>query len=171
MRRKPKQWKQDEKDFILANYKSMTIADMARELGCSYRQVDGYLYSHDLYKDRKTIKRKQLVVLKALKNNLVAKVYLAALVDGEGTITIQKRNMNFRPCLQVANTSVELLAWLISIGFYSTLARNSNGRPYWRIQVSGYGIVDILEEILPYLIIKKKHAELTIEFINIRGLE
>lgn len=165
--KKGSRWSQKEKDFVMKNYRTMSIADMARKIGRGYHSLDGFLYVNNLYKNRLTIKRQNLKGISHLSPTQWA--YLAGIVDGEGTITIQKTYQKYyRPYVQVANTSTKLLKHFIKLGFYGVLEANGNNRPYWRIEVSGYQIESLIDGLMPFLIIKKDLALLTKEFITIR---
>ena len=160
-----------ERTFITEHLTTLSIADMARALHCAYRRVDMYLYSHGLYSQRKTVKRRNQVPVGTLSREELA--YLAGIVDGEGTVSIlaaggRQSGRYFRPVLSVANTSLALKQWLEQRGFYSSFYLNGKGRPCWKINVSGYGIDDVLLALLPYLVIKAPQAALVIEFCQLR---
>ncbi len=97
------------------------------------------------------------------------KAYIAGIIDGEGSIMLQKFHNNEypSPCVSIASTTLELLNWIKSVAGKGVIKRKKN-----------YNIVDhkdcysyilkyndaivFLQEIYPYLIInsKKKRAEL-----------
>lgn len=110
--------------------------------------------------------------------------YLAGIVDGEGSLCIYRVNPakynryqtpNFRAVLNISNTKKELFDW-IEKNFSnlnhkhkkhkrSIFKKNSTHERYiyeWVIQ--GNRLVDICTQILPYLVLKKRQAELIIEF-------
>ena len=99
--------------------------------------------------------------------------YLAGIIDGEGTIYIQKipkKNFfDYFPRVQIVNTNKELMYWIRDTfgGIVSSRDRSNENRN-WRVQHTWYTTRQILDIILPllvpYLIIKKKHAEIMIEF-------
>ena len=113
-------------------------------------------------------------------------VYTAGLIDGEGSIVIgvskpSTKRGNKLPShwLQVGiiNTDKELIDWLKNT-FGGHISNNSHcpsrkrQRPCWAWRVVGNKAKIFLEMIYPYLRVKKKQAELAIEFqknvINIR---
>ena len=109
--------------------------------------------------------------------------YLAGLLDGEGTLVInvsrEKRAVGKRPrarngisigtSLKIVNTNLDLLNGLnnIVLGkiYRSTRKKEDRGSDVfvWAIN-DKKTIVDILQQLLPYLIVKKDRAEKMIEF-------
>jgi hypothetical protein len=100
--------------------------------------------------------------------------YLAGIVDGEGTVTIVAENYNkkylsLRPEIIISNTSNELMDWITSTINESTkIDQRKHGATSMQIVLRGFKIAQVLQEILPYMIIKKKHSLLAIEFIEER---
>lgn len=110
------------------------------------------------------------------------KAYLAGIVDGEGAITILSRQYRHKngkvyPVtflrLMVTSTSPKLIKWLGAIGGSTALKNvgptgHLGKKPifYWATASKLSG--DILEQILPYLIIKKEQAEAAIAFQSLR---
>jgi hypothetical protein len=101
--------------------------------------------------------------------------YMAGIVDGEGSISMGSYSKSaigtpqFTTYLSICSTDKPLTDWLsntfgIKPILYTPkqLAKNSR-RPVWRWQVSGDRLLHICELILPYLIIKKRQAEIMIE--------
>jgi hypothetical protein len=104
--------------------------------------------------------------------------YVAGLFDGEGSIVIgvskpSIRNKQKSPShwLQVGitNTSKELIVWLKD-SFGGHISDNSHSpsrkkqRPCWAWRVNSHEACKFLKSILPFLKVKKKQAELAIEF-------
>jgi hypothetical protein len=102
--------------------------------------------------------------------------YLAGIVDGEGTLCL-----NYRPTyvgknigavcfsqIVIYNTSTTLMRWLISnVGgrFYLRTKTSLSKKPQYAWVPSGKkNREQFLLGILPYLVIKKKQAELLLEF-------
>ena len=115
--------------------------------------------------------------------------WLAGVIDGEGTINITKklgskkrarkdgtRKMNYWVFLQVTNTNEQLILKVIEI------MKKLNANPYvwekkdtdkWKkaYQLSLQRMVKVkrvVEKINPYLIAKKRQAELVLKFIDSR---
>lgn len=99
--------------------------------------------------------------------------YLAGILDGEGSIYIQSRirnnSINYFPRFQVVNTNQDLLNWIKEIfggTVYEKPRKHLN--PKWKMQYEWFSNREQLDKILPllvpFLIIKKKHAEIMLEF-------
>jgi len=98
------------------------------------------------------------------------KAYIAGLIDGEGSILVTKR---IRPAITVTNTNKDIIFWLgEKLGGDEHISSRSKGRKrktVWRWGTTKIlHIKDILENILPYLRIKKRHAELLLQFCNLK---
>ena len=108
--------------------------------------------------------------------------YLAALIDGEGTLSIYRRlqktrkyattqyyMMNHR--LSVFNTNERLMKWLISSfgGVYYTKSRRNTAHKIeykWRPK-GAKNLEKTLLGVLPYLVIKDEQANILLEYIRI----
>jgi hypothetical protein len=98
--------------------------------------------------------------------------YFAGLLDGEGAFCLcrvknhtAKRGWGWRPILQIANSSEEMVTWVYnSTGqAYFPLARlyGKMKRPSFRWQQQNPRIIlPILESVRPYLTAKRQHADL-----------
>lgn len=154
-------------EYVLANYKLESIADLSRSTGVSYTNVAQALLRRGLMADRYTRRGLQIQIAERLSEN--ERAYLAGIIDGEGTITIAaKKNTYYRPAVTISNTSTLLRDWLSRRGFDIVLAINNNGRPYWRLMWSGYQLDRFLSLVRPFLVIKARHCDLVLEFISIR---
>lgn len=95
--------------------------------------------------------------------------YLAGIIDGEGTVRLQKckqranGDWHFVARVQVANSDLGLLEWLSSIGGFVCEHRSTNvlkTRPHFHWEVSRtLEVRELLEVTFPYLRIKKQRAE------------
>lgn len=102
--------------------------------------------------------------------------YLAGIIDGEGSIYIGNFSCNaktgspyFQTNIQVTNTSKELIDWLedtfgglVSKRTPRQMAKNST-KQAWVWTASGDRVTHICELITPYLICKKRHAEIMLK--------
>ena len=102
-------------------------------------------------------------------------IYLAGIVDGEGSVQIEIQSMNavrkmhyYSIRLLVINTSKELMDWLYSNFGGKITARKliPNKRQCYKWNICSYNAANILKECLPYMIIKKRNAEVLIEFMQ-----
>lgn len=111
------------------------------------------------------------------------KVYVAATIDGEGTITVSVKKNNadperggapLTPLIGISNTKKELIDWLHSILFGSTMRTSKkdvkrNRKAVWAVQVARLlDVKALLEQVLPYLKVKRRQAELVLQFCNLR---
>lgn len=107
------------------------------------------------------------------------KAYLAGIIDGEGSIVLKRSRIRsktsdavwtyYRLELRVGNTSIELLEWIKQFGGNYYYEKTKDGqKPRYQWCITTRGAAEILEEVLPYLIIKREKAEAAIYFQNIR---
>lgn len=105
--------------------------------------------------------------------------YLAGIIDGEGCFwigIISKKetsgyvNEHFRGVLKIDNTDRKLVDWLDTVfsGTSSARSRTTSSRKYEREVftwvATGDRLLDLCEQVLPYLVIKKEHCENMIKF-------
>lgn len=157
-------YSESEAKFASDNCNSMSIADIATALGRTYGSVQQHLLRRGVV--RKVVKRNNLRPFLVVDEPTLA--YLAGLVDGEGTISINHGDEGYGPYLCISNTSDALAEWCRSKGFSVGYSRTTNCRPYWRMSLYGMRIREVLLKLLPYLVVKKQQAELLIEFIDLR---
>ena len=101
--------------------------------------------------------------------------YIAGLLDGEGTFTIRwnrsARSPNFQPLIMVAMTHkgvIKYLAETLKVT-YETKER-INQRTYYLLRVTTKDdIVMILNALMPYLKVKKEHAKIILELIDLKA--
>ena len=105
--------------------------------------------------------------------------YLAGIIDGEGCFHACKlknkpgdgyKNGHYRCVLKVSNTDIKLFEWLqntfrgtCSASFKETRDKLFK-RDIYEWVVTGHRLLDLCRQVLPYLIIKKRHCELIIKF-------
>lgn len=101
--------------------------------------------------------------------------YMAGIIDGEGSIQIEIQSKNhvrkvdyFSIRLLVINTDLNLMKWLELIygGKISKRKLIPNRRQCYKWNICSFRAADILKECLPYMIVKKRQAEVLIEFMN-----
>lgn len=105
--------------------------------------------------------------------------YLAGLIDGEGTITItrhtqqNRRTYQYKPFVWVVNTDKKMIEFVVE-NFVGKgrmrVARRGVRKPIylWRV-MSLDNIKHILEGCLPFLVTKKEHAEILLEYVDARN--
>ena len=100
--------------------------------------------------------------------------YLAGIVEGEGTIGIEKgkidkyrKNHKYILRLQVVNTDKRLLNWLKE-NYGGTVDIKSEAKENWRRvyqwRLGSKRAYTLLKCMRPYLVFKKEQADLAIEF-------
>lgn len=109
--------------------------------------------------------------------------YLAGIVDGEGCLCIYRvnpakynryQNPCFRSVLNISNTRKELFDWIEeyfgnlnhSKKHRRSIFKKNSTHERWIYEwvIQGHRLVDICTQLLPYLVLKKRQAELIIEF-------
>lgn len=94
-------------------------------------------------------------------------IWLAAMIDGEGTIGIYKQNQSYAKRLIIVNTSEELIDYLVNNykgskhGPYKQKEENHKNRFWWRCD--GKDAIKLIQKIEPYLVIKRVQAQLALE--------
>lgn len=96
--------------------------------------------------------------------------YLAGLIDGEGTIQINKTKKSFSIRVKIGNTDVRIMHWLIEHfgGVYYTETRSSEKHRVlyqWRIKGSK-NTENLLLGLLPYLVIKGEQAKIALRYLG-----
>jgi LAGLIDADG endonuclease. len=106
-----------------------------------------------------------------------ARGWLAGLLDGEGTITAKHHRrkqgvVNIQPIIVLNNTSLELLRRIkeilrcgtIQIHSPSYTRKHPNRNVVWRLEIKGsFAVYTILKQVYPYLIVKRRHAEIVMK--------
>ncbi len=97
-------------------------------------------------------------------------IYLAGMVDGDGSISITKQQYNERRCrhnlsLSVTNCSKELVDWIRERweGHVYSKLPTVKGRPIYRWAVTNQAAENIIEELVDYLIVKKTQANIALD--------
>jgi hypothetical protein len=126
---------------------------------------------------RKYYKRSEKYIPKDYKSTELA--YMAGIIDGEGCFyigNIPKKSYDgyvtkhYRGLLKIDNTDKKLIEWLNTVfsGTNSAATRWTSSKKYTRTIyswiVTGDRLLDLCEQVLPYLVIKKRHCEVMIKF-------
>lgn len=85
--------------------------------------------------------------------------YLAGVLDGEGSITMQRSGRIGTPLIAVDSTDAELLAWIHErcggwIIFKKRYADHHRQAWIWRVKAQR--ALRVLEQVMPYLVIERK---------------
>lgn len=106
--------------------------------------------------------------------------YIAGIIDGEGCLGVYHRSSrnkgtrqvipstSYRPRIQVVNTNLNLVLWIRDrlkgdIATYASHDSRRKTKYVWR-NGAARSILSICEHCLPYLVIKRKQAELVLRF-------
>ena len=105
--------------------------------------------------------------------------YMAGIVDGEGCFFMCKLpkkagdgyvTEHYRGLLKIDNTDIRLLDWIDTVfsGTSSARCRSTSSRKFEREvftwTATGDRLLDLCEQLLPYLVIKKEQCEIMIKF-------
>jgi hypothetical protein len=105
----------------------------------------------------------------------VEAAWVAAVVDCEGTLSIhtpwnkERHNRNLQYVCRVHMTDEAVITRLKDLcgGSSSPVKRrNPKHRDSWRWDTYANGLRGLLPQLLPYLIVKKRHAEIMIGILN-----
>ena len=101
--------------------------------------------------------------------NETEKAYIAGIIDGEGSIMLQRFHAKEypSPCVSIASTTLELLKWIKKTVGKGVIVSKKNYNPEKHQDCYSYTLkyndaIKLIEDIYPYLIIptKKKRAQL-----------
>ena len=104
------------------------------------------------------------------------KAYIAGFLDGEGCITISKHHKGkaIRAQVTLNNSNLKVMQWIhtklkleTTICVYDTIP-GENKKIRYLINISKKSVVqEILEMLVPFLIVKKENAFLILEFLEL----
>lgn len=107
---------------------------------------------------------------------IAERAYLAGLFDGEGTIGYYNYRDRHEATAMITNTDPRIMNWILDKIGYGNVCTISNAYhrrkhaiSHWRI-TNKPRMVDFLEAITPYLIIKRDQAELLLKLWNDEGI-
>jgi len=134
-------------------------------------------------KNQRELAEKRFGTLSIPQLTEVQAAWLAALVDGEGTIGIWRSRRSdggavwhYTGVMQVSNTCAELLAHASNIlegCCWKITVRNTKNvklkhhKPLYRLDLSRRAVPYIVEQILPFLIVKKEQAKLLLKYYHV----
>jgi len=102
--------------------------------------------------------------------------HIAGIVDGEGCVGIYRHRyrasgedrMSHHVRLNIANTCVPLMDYLsVHLGGEVRVYARGTHKPVYVWQAYGENAGMVLQAILPYLVVKKQHAEIALEFLGL----
>jgi DNA-binding CsgD family transcriptional regulator len=174
-----KQWSKEEEERLKELLKRHSLSEIARILGRTKSSVASKVWELGLAPEHYNSIRNTTIVNTNIPEWL--KGYVAGMLDGEGTISIVKATRNdrkephWKPLVMITNTNREALEFIVrEVGGFrfhnkkGTTGKNSKKPVYRIIMVKHKDVLVLLEMLLPYLMIKRRQAELVIEFCKSR---
>lgn len=101
--------------------------------------------------------------------------YLAGIIDGEGSVNITylEKRREYRMRLYVVNTDIRLINWLSDNfgGLVYHAKRHTVKHPSWKekyewVYIPSKDKVGLLEELLPYMVVKPEQLSIAIEYLK-----
>jgi endogenous inhibitor of DNA gyrase (YacG/DUF329 family) len=107
-----------------------------------------------------------------------ARMYLAGLIDGEGCIQFTSKlqaradgSLPLHPALRITNTSMPLLERIVAVagcgGIYERSRQSAAHRPLYDVTWSSGQAVELLRQLLPFLVIKRRQAEIVLAWADL----
>jgi len=172
-------WSRQETNFLKSHYLKFTTQDIAKALNRNYSSVKAKIEKLKLYSQ--AIKANKLTT----KLSKTERAYIAGFIDGEGNIGV---SLVYRdglpahgtPIISISNTDRKVLEWIASkvnrarwikkfVHVYKQPGRNPQHRDFYVLDISSrLRLEPLLKAILPYLQIKKKRAQVLLEFYEAR---
>jgi hypothetical protein len=97
--------------------------------------------------------------------------YIAGIVDGEGTIGLYKYDNIYIVEIKIHNTNLNLLKYVrdtIKLGHINRQSKKENHKFVYIYKLRKHEYKKFLNEILPYLKIKRRQAELVLQYLSLR---
>lgn len=95
--------------------------------------------------------------------------WLAGFIDGEGCFNVTRTRTNIFPRLLIVNTNIDIL-YSIKEKYGGDISSSRNGKDNWKTfncyRASWKSFRKILQEVLPYLTIKKEVALICIKILE-----
>jgi hypothetical protein len=99
--------------------------------------------------------------------------WLAGFIDGEGCFNISRTRNTIFPRLLIANTNIDILR-SIKEKYGGDISSSRNGKNNWKTfncyRASWRVFKSILQDVLPYLTIKKQTALVCLEILNTKDM-
>ena len=168
-------WSKDEIELLKNHYSTETRSNLLKMFpNRSAKQIRGQAQTLGLKKrDTWAIEKWQLLKLA----DTDAK-YIAGIIDCEGTVTLTIRTMKgwtlLRPQITILNNTekgfVEHCKKIVRIGTISSKSPQGFGKkPTYTLVLTNFGdCYGFLKRIKKYLVVKKQHAEIVLEWLNHR---
>lgn len=161
-------WSDDEIKFLENNYDSMLKGKIVSEINRTWISIKCKASKMGLKRSKKVKETIDIKNHKPIGISNEDASYLAGVIDSDGSITfIKNHDIYFNPVVSVTNMSKNLIKKIEKITEVSKINYISK-KGLWKWETSSRrDVYGILKSIKEYLIIKKKQAELTLNFIEI----
>jgi len=165
-----RKWSYEEEMLLLSTYRHTSREALSKTLGRTWMSIKRKA-------QRLGLKRSRVIYTDPIAVPDVEWAYLAGLIDGEGSISIgwNSARRNWSPRLTIYNTSRELLenirtllgrGYIVTVNFKNSSFKHN--RPVYQFGLSRYfDMIQVLKGVMPYLKLKRKHAELMLKFLHI----
>jgi LAGLIDADG endonuclease len=105
---------------------------------------------------------------------MIDKKWLAGFIDGEGCFNFTKCRKTIYPRLLIVNTNLGILLE-IKLQYGGDISSRQNGPEHWKIwncyRATYKTLNKILDDVYPYLKLKKEVAKLCIESLETKDME
>jgi hypothetical protein len=166
-------WKEEEVKFLHDNFEMMEHKEICRRLGRNLGGMRSKGYSLGLKKPKTPIEEHVNSM------SISERAYIAGLVDGEGTISLHFRRSkskyhertNVEFLVQICNTDIPLLEKIKEIVGCGNLQCGRSGKKGLKNAMNfricnRMAVREFLLQIREYLILKRKHADLVLDFME-----
>jgi hypothetical protein len=97
--------------------------------------------------------------------------YLAGVFDGEGHVGIHKQekgSYQLKVCMQMDDPQAVMLMWR---EYPEAILSHHHEKKFWKVALNQHKAARFLEEIIPFLIVKKEQAKVARSFLSHRAQE
>ncbi len=159
------------------NYTNKEIAEKMNLNEKTIRNYKKKMFNYEIktYGDFNRIKNEMKPILLS-KDKLL---YLCGFIDGEGSLFISKTNhkngkyISITPVLSITNTDKNIITiiskWLKGVGIITIKKdKREKNKICYNYLKTGFGILPLLNIIIPHLIVRKQQAIMLKKFIELR---
>lgn len=167
-------WSLEEKQFLTKNYGKIPVNKLAKELNRTPKSIWSMVAILSLWKQTAA---ERLIPPKFFLTDTET-AYIAGIIDGEGCFSVdfyrKRRSPTIQLSLNISNTNLELIQWLKN---KFNLKRNYKshfpGTSFLTLHVATVSqrahLKQIIQLVLPYLIVKKKAANHFLDIIELQN--
>lgn len=110
------------------------------------------------------------------KLSIAEAAYLAGILDGEGWIGVARRKRTWatepdreyylRPACSIGQAKRELLDYIVGLVGAGSFRKRKGDRIFYELKFDTSTLRWLLPEVMPYLVLKRRQAELVLSFIE-----